>query len=345
MKLSLLALFVSCFVFSFAVAQNCQLDGAWTCTGGNINGLYLGDDEDDETIEYFLSVGNVQNSNSCSMIQEGSYDISGSTLTAEFEIDNDECVISGENPSLCDCVDSLEFTTSNACSTLTSTNGDVCVPAEECDDLFSCPGGATPQDNPNVEPSSNGCGPSGLPLTGPSFSFLECCNQHDLCYGRCGASKIECDNDFYVCMFCSCDEEYDTIIGELACEDLACTYFQAVDEFGCAAFTASQEEACICPGKEETHVEQREVPSKFGSFNQAVRETELFCDAPFDVSDSQCTSSGEDDDDFLIFDDDSSNTSNTSNTSNDDDLFGDDDSGALLQSGLLLLLSIVVLLA
>jgi len=335
MKLSVLALFVSCFVFSFVSAQNCQLDGAWTCTGGNINGLYLGDDEDDETIEYYLSMGNVQSSNSCSLIQEGSYDISGDTLTAEFEIDDDdECVISGENTSLCDCVESLEFTTSNACSTLTSTNGDVCTPTEECDDTFTCPGGATPQDNPNAEPSSNGCGPSGLPLTGPSFSFLECCNQHDLCYGECGASKTECDNDFYVCMFCSCDEEYDTIIGELACEDLACTYFQAVDEFGCAAFTASQEEACICPGKEETHVEQREVPSKFGSLNQAVRETELFCDAPFDVSDSQCPSN------------DSSNTSNTSNTSNDDDdLFGDDDSGAVIHSGLLLLVSIIVLFA
>lgn len=163
---------------------------------------------------------------------------------------------------------------------------------QACSDSFSCPGGATPMDNPNVEPTANGCGPSALPLAGPSFSFLQCCEQHDFCYGTCGTSKQQCDNDFYSCMYCSCQETYDDFFSILACEEIACTYFQAVDEFGCFSFTSGQEEACTCPGKSAHERSQSKTVAvnKFGPVHPSMRKVDLICDAPFDVDDSQCGS-------------------------------------------------------
>merc|ERR1711862_61945 len=111
-------------------------------------------------------------------------------------------------------------------------------------------------------------GPSAFPLAGPSFSFLECCEQHD----------------FYECMACTCETDYDDYFSRFACRELACTYFQAVDEFGCFAFTSGQEDSCSCPGKEmEKKSSSLQPTSKFGPVHPTARQTELFCDAPFEA--------------------------------------------------------------
>ena len=361
MKFSLCVV-VLCLIFGFVSAQSdCVFKGSFTCSGGPISGIVMGDDEDDESFEYFLAVEN-GGTTSCSLVQQGDYEVDDDTVNVEFEIDDDECVISGDNQSQCSCVESLSFTASNQCTTLTSSNGDVCTPNEPCDDSFTCPGGATPQADPNNPATTNGCGPSSFPLAGPSFSFLECCNQHDICYETCGSSKIACDNDFYTCMFCSCGAEYDDFFSQLACEELACSYFQAVDEFGCSAFGAAQEQACICPGKSKPA--PREASNKFGPANQSIRETELFCDPPFTVDEAECPVVQDDDIDtsegvYTTFSSNTSNTSrnnnsnsrnpnpddddNTSNNDDDDDIFFDDDSSSMLACGIILIITMLLI--
>eukprot|EP00339_Tiarina_fusa_P023381 CAMPEP_0117046834 /NCGR_PEP_ID=MMETSP0472-20121206/32377_1 /TAXON_ID=693140 ORGANISM="Tiarina fusus, Strain LIS" /NCGR_SAMPLE_ID=MMETSP0472 /ASSEMBLY_ACC=CAM_ASM_000603 /LENGTH=363 /DNA_ID=CAMNT_0004759325 /DNA_START=1 /DNA_END=1089 /DNA_ORIENTATION=+ len=282
MKLTAALLF--CFLVGLALCQNnCDLQGPYICSGGVIQGIDFGDDEDDDFFEYFTSSGDTTTTNSCSVFQQGTYEISGSSIDVEFEIDDDECVITGDSGD-CECVDDLSLSVSNNCGTITGPNGETCTPADTCSDSFTCPGGETPIDNPNNEPDANGCGPSAFPLAGPSFSFLECCEQHDFCYGTCGTSKVQCDNDFYECMACTCETDYDDYFSRFACRELACTYFQAVDEFGCFAFTSGQEDSCSCPGKEmEKKSSSLQPTSKFGPVHPTARQTELFCDAPFEA--------------------------------------------------------------
>merc|ERR1711974_474596 len=64
------------------------------------------------------------------------------------------------------------------------------------------------------------------------------------------------------------------------------------DEFGCPSFTGGQEDGCTCPGKSvEKSKSPAERPSKFGPIPPYLRQTELFCDAPFDP---QCSNGGND---------------------------------------------------
>lgn len=138
----------------------------------------------------------------------------------------------------------------------------------------------------------NGCGPSSFPITGPDFSFEECCGFHDVCYGTCLSSKIQCDNDFYNCMICSCRDAYDSPFTENLCEEVACSYFQAVDEFGCSAFYSSQNRACMCANETLTTsskmmTKQPNGISKFGikpPRHTFAKEAELiFCAEPFEA--------------------------------------------------------------
>lgn len=91
-------------------------------------------------------------------------------------------------------------------------------------------------------------------------------------------------------MYCSCQEAYDDFFSVLACEELACTYFQAVDEFGCFSFTSGQEEACSCPTAKAASKSAVSPVHKFGPVQPSLRQTDLICDAPFDVDESQCAS-------------------------------------------------------
>jgi len=173
MGVNYIRVYIIFYVFLLGVVfaqQGCDLQGAYDCTGGSITGIYLGDDEDDDSFEYYASVGNSQ-SNSCSIVQQGTYVVNGDILNVDFTIDDDECIITGQSPELCDCVFDLEFTISNSCTRITASSGEVCDFLPDCDDRFTCPGNAQPIPDPNYQPSANGCGPSGFPLTAPSFAF------------------------------------------------------------------------------------------------------------------------------------------------------------------------------
>merc|ERR1712098_319516 len=152
-----------------------------------------------------------------------------------------------------------------------------------CDEGFTCSNGATPAEDPNYTADSNGCGPSAFPIAGPSFGFESCCEEHDICYGSCGTSRTQCDNDFYSCMYCICQDEGNFLDREF-CEELACSYYELVDEFGCFSFNGGQEDACICPGAKDTEHKsynaKSSAPSKFGP--GALKQTELFCNGPFE---------------------------------------------------------------
>merc|ERR1712130_524082 len=150
---------------------------------------------------------------------------------------------------------------------------------------FACSNGATPIPKPNYTPTANGCGPSAFPLAGPSFSFLECCNQHDYCYGTCGKTKSQCDADFYACTDCSCEAAYDNFLEQDACEEVACAYFQAVDDFGCYSYTEGQKGACSCSGsKSNMRGSTLQAVNKLGPVHPSLRQTELFCSTPFDAT-------------------------------------------------------------
>jgi len=71
------------------------------------------------------------------------------------------------------------------------------------DELDAC---GNPADNPNSEPTANGCSnpvpgieddnPAGCTGEGNDTSFLGACNEHDTCYGKCNSGKGDCDSDF-----------------------------------------------------------------------------------------------------------------------------------------------------
>merc|ERR1712110_1196429 len=231
--------------------------------------------------------------NSCTVLQEGTYTVSGTQVNTEFVIDDDDCVIEGDQSYGCSCVEPAlgAFTVTSAdCQTMTGPNGETCTATATCDDNFSCPSGQQPQADPNYTADFNGCGPSDFPITGPSFGFEDCCIGHDICYGTCGTNKIECDNDFYACMYCKCEEE--NFIERQFCQEIACTYYELVDEFGCFAFNGGQDDACICPGSKDaehkSYTAMESAPSKFGS--GSIKETELFCNGPFEPDTDTCAS-------------------------------------------------------
>jgi len=43
------------------------------------------------------------------------------------------------------------------------------------------------------------------------FEFTPCCDEHDLCYERCGSVRDECDSEFSRCMKDICDTETDKV--------------------------------------------------------------------------------------------------------------------------------------
>lgn len=99
------------------------------------------------------------------------------------------------------------------------------------------------------------CGPPGLfaliipdcPLGVVCFS--EACNEHDRCYGRCGSSKVVCDDLFLDDLLDSCSEAtFQDDETHERCLALANIYWQAVARFGQLAFDISQDVNCGCLG-------------------------------------------------------------------------------------------------
>lgn len=115
------SLLLLCLIFGSAICQNCDLQGPFVCSGGDIGGIDFGDDEDDDFFEYFLSNSDA----SCSVIQEGTYEIDGETITVQ--LDSDDCTVTGDGD--CDCIETLEFTSSNNCGTILGPNGETCEPS------------------------------------------------------------------------------------------------------------------------------------------------------------------------------------------------------------------------
>jgi len=66
--------------------------------------------------------------------------------------------------------------------------------------------------------------------------FTSCCQKHDDCYGDCGKTKEECDNEFYECMARKCKENF----GSKKCYRWADTYWDFVDEYGQDAYDNAQ---------------------------------------------------------------------------------------------------------
>jgi hypothetical protein len=89
-------------------------------------------------------------------------------------------------------------------------------------------------------------------------------------------------------MACSCDDTYTVTLFDLTCNEIACAYFQAVDEFGCSAYKNGQKNSCLCPEDEDKGKKQKkdleEVPSKFGPVNPVMRGSTIVCNTPFQAS-------------------------------------------------------------
>ena len=104
-------------------------------------------------------------------------------------------------------------------------------------------------------PTPNGCGPSGFLgfFANCPFNFVcfePACNQHDICYGTCGAPRLTCDYYFFTLMWGICQGTFPPDSQELqTCGTLAFIYYALVYYFGEEAYNGSQASACSCdPG-------------------------------------------------------------------------------------------------
>ncbi len=146
------------------------------------------------------------------------------------------------------------------------------------------PGYAPPQENsqhpgggqcPNNPLTYNGCGPAGwkgkLVPTKPLWmiDFTSACDKHDICYGRCGKKKDDCDNQFRQNMRLLCGGAFgmwgspfqqknpfgDSIsISKLdTCLALANTYYLAVSMAGKEPYETAQKKGCECHCEKDMH--------------------------------------------------------------------------------------------
>ena len=83
---------------------------------------------------------------------------------------------------------------------------------------------------------------------GPDLpAFTEICNEHDRCYGKCGASKDQCDREFSREMneYCESQLEQSTDLYQ-KCQGIAALYTTGVVTLGCSFYLDAQKQACIC---------------------------------------------------------------------------------------------------
>ncbi|MEE9293780.1 MAG: hypothetical protein V3W34_02285 [Phycisphaerae bacterium] len=101
----------------------------------------------------------------------------------------------------------------------------------------------------------NGCGPAGIlgPLVpecpvAPAC-FNEACDQHDVCYRRCGIEKSTCDNLFFLEMQAACAETFEADHPMFdRCSSVAFIYAEIVDRLGDGVFQFTQALGCVCDG-------------------------------------------------------------------------------------------------
>lgn len=114
-----------------------------------------------------------------------------------------------------------------------------------CD--FTCPHGHVKR--PSGYPSEvNGCGGQGSIDLNPVFpAFTEICNDHDRCYGVCGALKAVCDNEFWQGMRRYCESwRKHSVDFSRDCNTIASIYTAGVQAFGCQFYIDGQRRGCTC---------------------------------------------------------------------------------------------------
>nr|XP_029136935.1 group XIIB secretory phospholipase A2-like protein isoform X2 [Labrus bergylta] len=120
--------------------------------------------------------------------------------------------------------------------------------------LFST--GEIPQSRPGYQlPEPNGCSSSlvGFQLDMGIPAMTKCCDQLDMCYDTCGASKYDCDTKFRSCLHDICSDVNKSLgfVSKVeACESMADTLFNTVWTLGCRPYMNSQRAACVCAGEE-----------------------------------------------------------------------------------------------
>lgn len=76
------------------------------------------------------------------------------------------------------------------------------------------------------------------------FSFLNACNKHDKCYGKCGKDKTRCDSDFRDDMQKECNKINSKGGTRKKCEKIAKVYHFAVKRLGHEAYETAQNTFC-----------------------------------------------------------------------------------------------------
>ena len=118
-----------CFYLRVGHAQeNCRLKGTFLCTGGSLIGVDFGRDDDDASFAYYAAYDNGSES-SCAVLQVGVYHVEQQTITADFEINSEDCEVFGVSEHIkCSCVTHMKFAVTNNCTSVISPSGDVCEP-------------------------------------------------------------------------------------------------------------------------------------------------------------------------------------------------------------------------
>ncbi len=113
----------------------------------------------------------------------------------------------------------------------------------------------------------NGCGPAGVfgdivpecPVQPACFE--QACNQHDLCYRRCGIDKSVCDTLFLLEMRQECADRFDDEDPLLLrCESVSYIYAGTVDRLGNEIFQFTQALGCACDARPEPEFAPRLGP-------------------------------------------------------------------------------------
>eukprot|EP01029_Cantina_marsupialis_P028024 TRINITY_DN774332_c0_g1_i1.p1 TRINITY_DN774332_c0_g1~~TRINITY_DN774332_c0_g1_i1.p1 ORF type:complete len:189 (+),score=29.49 TRINITY_DN774332_c0_g1_i1:39-569(+) len=107
---------------------------------------------------------------------------------------------------------------------------------------IECQDGEKPIINSAYKPSFNGCGTDMLQIDVPEFT--QCCNKHDLCYGKCNVEKESCEKKFEGCL----DKVCSHMIGKKKdeCVMRKSLFVGGTRLFGCSAFKRAQQDSCIC---------------------------------------------------------------------------------------------------
>jgi len=135
----------------------------------------------------------------------------------------------------------------------TAAAAERCIVEYPPSDLDNCP---NKRPHPGASPSTNGCGAAGselsqyIPNRWGDADFEPHCNKHDICYGTCGSSRLQCDWDLGSDAIDACIQAYGGFPGPnarlAACIAVANAYRAAVLAGGAGAFDAGQKEACEC---------------------------------------------------------------------------------------------------